>query len=224
MVPNTPPTYTLGNVPIFAGLDAGTLGVLEAESRVRRFPKGQVLCSEGDPGEELLLLETGRVTVSRFSQGGHETVLAELDAPTAFGELALFDAAPRSATVTAATGVQIRYLARRVVLDLVEREPRVAIAMMQGLGAMVRATNERLGDVLSLDVPGRLAKWLLAHDGGEGRVPLDQSQESLALSLGTTRETLNRALRRFERRGIVAVEGHEIGLLDIAALQSIASG
>jgi CRP-like cAMP-binding protein len=220
----TTPPRGLAAVPIFAGLDARTIQLLEAESRIRRYACGQILCHEGDPGEELLLLEAGQVKVSRFSSRGKEIVLDEVDSPTAFGELALFDGAPRLATVTATSAVQVRYLSRRTVLDLVDREPRLAVAIMQSIAAKVRVLNDRLSDVLSLDVPGRLAKWLLAHANGEGRLVLDQSQESLALSLGTTRETLNRALRRFERRGIVAVEGHEIGLLDIAALQSIASG
>lgn len=220
----TPPTNTLAAVPIFAGLDADTLRVLEAASRVRRYPRGQVLCGEGDPGDELLLLEAGQVKVSRFSSRGQETVLAEVEAPTAFGELALLDGAPRSATVTATSAVQVRYLGRRTVLTLVERDPKLAISMMQSMAAMVRATNERLSDVLSLDVLGRLAKWLLAHADDEGRLALDQSQESLAHSLGTTRESINRALRSFERRGLVEVRGHHVLLADRARLRVIAEG
>jgi len=220
----TPSPNALAEVPIFAGLDPDTLLGLAAASRTRRYPKGQVLCSEGDPGEELLLLEEGRVRVSRFAHTGQEIVLAEIEAPAAFGELALIDGSPRAATLTAMSEVTIRYLGRRTVLDLIAREPGVAIAMMRSMAAMVRATNDRLGDVLSLDVPGRLAKWLLARTGEDGLVELDASQEALARSLGTTRETLNRSLRRFERVGLVRVHGHRLAILDAAALRSIAEG
>ena len=218
-----PPANPLAAVPIFAELDTDTLRHLESESRVRRYPRGQILCSEGDPGEDLLLLEAGQVRVSRFSPNGRETVLAEVEAPTAFGELALIDGAPRAATLTATSDVRIRFLGRQTVLRLIEREPTVAIGIMRGLARMVRATNERLGDVLSLDVPGRLAKWLLTH-AADDRLSLDQSQEALARSLGTTRESVNRSLRRFERLGLIEAAGHEIRVLDVPGLRVIAEG
>lgn len=220
----TPPEHAFAAVPIFATLDPATRDELAAESRVRHYPEGQILCSEGDPGSELLVLEAGQVRVSRFSQGGQETVLAEVDAPTAFGELALIDGAPRAATLTATSDVRIRYLHREIVMGLLEREPAVAIAMMQSLTAMVRSANERLADMVSLDVPGRLAKWLLRHADQDGRVVLEQSQEELALAIGTTRVTVNRSLRRFERLGLIAVTGDDLRLQDARALQSISEG
>ena len=218
---NPEPRSSLADVPIFAGLRDATLRALEAQSRMRRYPAGQILCSEGDPGEDLLLLEAGTVRVSRYSASGHETVLAEAEAPTAFGELALIDGEPRSATITAFSDVTVRYLGRQVMLGLIEREPGVALAMMRGMAAMIRATNEQLVDLLSLDVPGRLAKWLLSGAGEEGRVTLAQSQESLARALGTTRESLNRSLHRFERLGWIEVEGRQIRVRNRAALESL---
>jgi CRP/FNR family transcriptional regulator len=218
----SPAASALATVPLFAGLDGETRGWLERASRVRTYPQGQMLCSEGDPGDELLVLEAGRVRVSRFAGSGQEIVLAELTAPASFGELALIDHQPRAATLTAISEVRIRYIGRGPVMDLVAREPAVAIAMLRGLVAMVRATNERLEEMLTLDVPGRLAKWLLAHEAG-GQVSLGQSQESLARSLGTTRETLNRTLRRFERPGWIEVDGRAIRVRDPTALESIAA-
>lgn len=223
-MPATPPARALAAVPIFADLDDDILQLLEAESRVRRYPRGQILCTEGDPGEELILLEAGQVRVSRFAPSGQEIVLHDFDAPTAFGELALFDGAPRSSTVTATTAIQVRYLGRQTFIGLVEQEPRVAIALIRSMAAKVRANNERLSDVMSLDVPGRLAKWLLAHADGDGWLVFDQSQESLAHSIGTTRETVNRSLRRFERLGFIAVDGARIRLCDSGALREIAKG
>jgi CRP-like cAMP-binding protein len=211
------------SVPLFSGLPEEKRASLAASSRVRQYAKGQVLCSEGDPGDDLLVLEEGRVRVCRFSSTGQEVVLAELDAPASFGELALIDGAPRAATVIAETAVRVRYLHRQVVLDLVTREPSVAISLMQGMAVMVRATNERLSDVLSLDVPGRLAKWLLAHDE-EGRVSLVQPQEAIARAIGTTRVTLNRSLHQFARRGLVEIRDQQIVIRDPATLRAISEG
>jgi CRP-like cAMP-binding protein len=169
----------------------------------------------------LLVLETGRVRVSRFAPSGQEIVLTQVDAPAAFGELALIDGAPRAATVTAESAVQVRYLAREIFMELVMSDSAVAVTLLRSMAAMVRATNERLGDMLSLDVPGRLAKWLLTHAGERHTVTLDQSQEALALTLGTTRVTLNRTLARFTRLGWIEVRGHDIALQDIPALQAV---
>jgi CRP/FNR family transcriptional regulator len=205
--------HQLAAVALFAQVDSATLERLAGESRIRRYPRGQVLCSEGDPGDSLLVLEEGRVKISRFSAGGQEIVLSVAEAPTAFGELALIDGAPRSATVTAQTAVVVRILGRDVVLALLEREPSVAMALLRALTAMVRATNERLADVLSLDVPGRVAKWLLARAEAHGErrregiaVPLGLSQSDLAAELGTTRVSVNKALKGFETRGVIALD------------------
>jgi CRP-like cAMP-binding protein len=212
------------SIPLFAGLDPAGRAGLAGASRMRRYARGQVLCSEGDPGDDLLVLEEGRIRVCRFSLSGQEIVLAEVDAPATFGELALIDGGPRAADVIAESNVRVRYLPRRVVLDLVSREPAMALALMKSLAAMVRATNERLSDLLALDVPGRLAKWLLAHTGDDGRLAVDQSQETLARSIGTTRVSVNRSLGQFARRGLIELGDGEIIVRDRASLRSISEG
>lgn len=219
------PPHQLATVPLFATLAPATLDALATESRVRHYAKGQVLCSEGDPGTELLVLEAGHVRISRFTAGGQEIVLATAEAPTAFGELALIDGAPRSATLIAVSDVTVRFLARQAVLALIEHEPATAMAMLRSLTAMIRATNERLADVLSLDVPGRVAKWLLRQAAihGEPRphgiaVPLHQSQGELATELGVTRVSVNKALKGFEALGLLTVAPGEIVIADADAL------
>lgn len=219
-----PPVDALSSVPLFDALSPSKRQQLIAASRVRRYPKGQVLCSEGDPGDDLFVLEEGRVRICRFAPNGQEIVLAEAAAPAAFGELALLDGAPRAATVIADSAVQVRYLHRQAVLDLLYEEPAVAVAMLRSMATMVRATNERLGDILALDVPGRLAKWLLAHAGADARLVLDQSQEELARSIGTTRVTVNRLLHQFARGGLIEMRDHQVRILDPEALRDLTAG
>jgi CRP/FNR family transcriptional regulator, cyclic AMP receptor protein len=223
-MPSNAPGHRLAEIPLFAALDPSTRDTLAAEGRVRRYPAGQILCSEGDPGDELLVLEAGEVRISRFTIGGLEVVLAEEAAPVAFGELALIDGGARTASVTATTDVEVRYLPREAVMGLFERDPAVAIAMMRGMAAMVRAIDERLSDLVSLDAPGRLAKWLLRHADDQGRVVLTGSQEELAHSIGTTRVTVNRSLRRFARLGLITMHGQEVHLRNVPALRSMTEG
>jgi len=98
------------------------------------------------------------------------------------------------------------------------------MALLRSLAAMVRSTNDQLADVLALDVPARLAKWLLAQAGDTDRLVLVETQESLGLRLGTTRVTINRTLHRFQRIGLIRIQGTAIELIDRSALEAIGEG
>ena len=211
---------SLADLPLLARLPEAALAHLARASYARRYPRGQVLCSEGDPGDSLLLLEDGQVVVSRISPRGQEIVLATLDAPASFGELSLLDGQPRSATVTAQQAVRVRVVPRQVVADLLDREPALARSLLLALTAMVRGGNERLSDLLTLDIPGRLAKWLLARAERAGvpeaegvRIALGRSQGELAAELGATRVSVNKALALFQSLGLLELDGGSVLLL-----------
>ena len=222
--------HRLAEVPLFARLPPAALAELAAASRVRRYPAGQVLWTEGDPGEALAVVEAGQLRVSRFAASGAEVVLAVVEAPAALGELALLDGAPRDATVTAQGPVAVRLVPRRAFRAVLERDQTVALGLVDTLTGWVRQANRRHADLLGLDVPGRLAKWLLVRAGdatGEGVTPgaavaLGRSQAELAAELGTTRESLNRALRGFAELGLVAVAGDVVTLVRPAGLAAYA--
>ncbi len=222
-------TGLLDQLPLFAELSPNVLAQLATESRVRRYPEGQVLFSEGDPGDMLMVLEEGRVKVSRFTPGGQEVVLAVQEAPASFGELALIDGAPRSATITAQSAITIRMLPRTALMGLVQREPSVALALLRTLNQMVRDTNERLSDIVALDVPGRVAKWICTaadrkpqRAGAERTpvtIPLHVSQGELATQLGTTRVSVNKALKSFEGLGLIELGRDAIVINDLDGLR-----
>lgn len=224
MAPQHGAQHPLEIVDLFAALDREALDALAETSRTRTFPDGQILCWEGDPGDDLLILEAGRIKVCRFTPSGQEVVLAQLLAPIAFGELALIDGAPRTATLVAESAVRIRYLPRTALIDLLTSDPRVAMALMQSMARMIRQTNERLADIVALDVPGRIAKWLLTQATATGAITLEQSQESLARHLGTTRATLSRTLSRFERLGLISRQTATITIANRSGLEGLAKG
>lgn len=207
-------------IPLFAKLPVTALAELAANSQTRAYPAGQVLWTEGDPGTSLLVLESGQVRVTRFAGSGQEVVLAVLAAPAALGEMALIDGEPRSATVIAQRPVTVRVVPRQVFLGLL-REPAAVQAVLKSLAGMIRSSNERYADAIGLDVPGRLAKWLLARaDGETGEVRLGRTQAELAAELGATRESLNRALRRFAELGLLHLDSDTLNVLDPAGLRS----
>jgi CRP/FNR family cyclic AMP-dependent transcriptional regulator len=206
------PSHRLGEIPLFAGLAPQLLDQLAAASRVRTFQAGQELFAEGDPGDSLLILEDGQLRVSRFTPSGQEVVLAVVHAPDALGELSLLDGAPRDATVTAQRLSKVRLVPRQAFLSLLHNEPAFVEGLLKTLARWVRLANARHADLLSLDVPGRLAKWLLARSerAGSATFDLERTQGELALELGTTRSTLNRALKEFEDLGYVTTDNERV--------------
>jgi CRP/FNR family transcriptional regulator, cyclic AMP receptor protein len=198
-------SHRLADVPLFASLAPGELEQVAAVSRLRRYPAGQILCSEGDPGEALYVLEEGVVRVSRFGPSGQETVLAVVEAPAALGELSLLDGAPRDATITAQEAVSVRLVPRAALLTLLQANPRLIEGLLKTLADWIRRSNTRQAELLGLDVPGRLAKWLLDRAQRSGitapggiAIRTGRTQAELAAELGTTRSTLNRALKDYE--------------------------
>ena len=214
-------THRLGDVPLFAGIPPQTLDELARESRVRRYAAGQVLWSEGDPGDALVVLEDGQLRVSRFTGAGVEVVLGVADAPAALGELALLDGAPRDASVIAQRAVVVRLVPRTAFLALLRREPALVEGLLRTLAGMVRAANARHVATVGLDVPGRLAAWILSRSStgrgdarGRPEIVLGRSQGELAAELGTTRSTLNRALNGLEALGYLSRDDDRIVILD----------
>jgi CRP-like cAMP-binding protein len=228
-MPGPAPSDHLAEVPLFAGLSPAAREALTRAGRVRRYPAGQVLCSEGDPGEALYVLEQGRLRVSRLTAGGQEAVLAVVEAPAALGELALLDGAPRDATVTAQGPVVVRLVPRAAFLALLRSEPAAVEGLLRTLAGWVRRANARQAALLGLDVPGRLAAWLLARAVSHGKpgprgtvVALGRSQGELAAELGTTRSTLNRALAELVRLGLIEADGERLVLRDREGLRELA--
>lgn len=222
------PGHRLANVPLFAGLPASILDELVQGSRVRRYPAGQLLWSEGDPGDALLVLEEGQLRVGRMAADGREAVLAVMEAPAALGELALLDGAPRDASVVAQRPVVVRLVPRSTFVEMLRREPALAEALLRTLAGMVRVGNARHARLVGLDVPGRLATWLLDRARSSGTpvagaavvVVLGRSQGELAAELGTTRSTLNRALQGFADLDLIEIDGERVTLRDLAGLTS----
>ena len=218
---------SLRTVAIFADLPVGALEQLARESLIRTYRRGQVLCTEGDPGESLFVLEEGQLRVTQWNFAGDEAVLAVVDAPAAVGELSLLDGSPRSANLTAAGPVRVRLIPRKAFIALIQDRPQIVPGLLATLATIIRHANARQVDLLTLDVPGRLAKWLIDRAERTG-VPtaagttfdLARSQGELAAEIGTTRPTLNRALRAFEERGLLSTDGTRITILDNAALHA----
>ena len=199
------------------------LQALAAGSRVRTFRRGQVVFTAGEPGQTVMVVISGRVKVVVRSADGGELTLTVLGPGTLFGEVAVADGGPRSADAEALEATRLLLIPREMILDLCDRAPTVAQALLRSVTAMLRRLTEAASDLVFLDLPRRVAKVLLSQPrGGDGVISPSLSQEELAHQAGGSRQSVNAALRGFERRGWIQVSGRTVTVTQAAALNRFA--
>ena len=163
-----------------------------------------------------------------LSLDGQEALLAILGAGDFFGELALIDDSPRSATAEALETTETFTLHRDEFIDYLSKNPDFALHVLQTLAQHIRRLNSQISDIFFLDLPGRLARTLLnlARQHGKQvddgiRIELSLTQTDLAEMTGATRVSINKALGRFRRSKWVRVQGRRFTILDADALENL---
>ena len=172
--------------------------------------------AEGELGDRLYVILSGKVKLGRHSPDGRENLLAVMGPSDMFGELSVFDPGPRTSTATAVTDVRLATMDRDALREWINKRPEIAEQLLRVLARRLRRTNNALADLIFTDVPGRVAKALLQlarqfgqQEGGHLRVTHDLTQEELAQLVGASRETVNKALADFGHRGLAAAGGQE---------------
>ena len=200
----------LAAIPFFAGLDPAALERVAAGMRSRRFRRGEVIFHIGDPGDALFVIVHGEVKISLPSETGEEAILATLRQGDVFGELALLDGAPRSATATALGATETVVLPRDRFRELIATEAGVRDALLASIAGELRRLTTHVEELHFLDITGRLAARLvrLAQEGGtklpDGGIRLrtNLTQGDLAAMVGCTRQSVNKLLGQFTDDGL----------------------
>jgi CRP/FNR family transcriptional regulator, cyclic AMP receptor protein len=210
--------------PLFRGLSTPALERV-AELAVRRaYRSGEIVFSQGDPGDALYAVITGKIRISAGAADGREIFLNIMEPGDTFGEIALLDGGTRTASATATVDSELVSIRREHFLALLEREPRVALELLRLCGERLRWTSGLVEDAALLDAPARLAKRLLSlgqmHGQPKGKgVMLRISQEELANFLGVSRQVVNQYLQGWKGRGWVDIGRGSVTVLDQAALK-----
>jgi CRP/FNR family transcriptional regulator, cyclic AMP receptor protein len=213
------------SAPLFAALDDEAAAALLASMSRVDLPRGEALFAEGDSGDRLFVITSGKIKLGRTSGDGRENLLTVLGPGEMFGELSLFDPGPRTATATAVADAELVGLGHADLQEFLTGRPEVARHLLQALARRLRRTNDSLADLVFSDVPGRVAKALLDLSRRFGRqtdagvlVAHDLTQEELAQLVGASRETVNKALADFASRGWLRLEARAVVLLDVDRL------
>ena len=215
----------LRKIPLLDSVSDAELAVLAQASRVRGFRRGQVVCSAGDPGDTLIVVVSGRVKVSLRSADGEELTLTTAGPGATLGEVSIADGGPRSADVETLEDSQLLFVPGERVRDVCARTPSAARALAISVAVTLRRLTEATGDLVFLDLPRRVAKVLLSQPRDIGGVIRPQlTQEQFARLAAGTRQSVNAALRGFERRGWIAVDGRAVTVLQPEMLARFAGG
>ena len=211
--------------PLFAALDDEQAAALLSSMTRVELHRGETLFTEGEPGDRLYVIMSGKIKLGRTSPDGRENLLAVLGPGEMFGELSLFDPGPRTATATAVSDATLVGLGHDDLRGWLSTRPDVAQHLLRALARRLRRTNDALGDLVFSDVPGRVAKALLDLSERFGRqtdegvlVAHELTQEELAQLVGASRETVNKALADFASRGWLRLEPRSVVIMDIERL------
>lgn len=216
----------LRRAPLFATLDDEAFRLLTDELAEVDLSRGASVFREGDQGDQLYFIVSGKVKLGRTSADGRESLVAILGPGELFGEMALFDPAPRSTAATAVSETRLAGLKNESLKALLHQRPEVSMQLLQALARRLRRTNDNLSDLVFSDVPGRVAKAILDLADRFGRPATDGilvahelTQEELAQLVGASRETVNKALAEFVQRGWLRLEARAVVILDVNRLR-----
>ena len=216
VVPEVRLAEHLRRYPLFAKLPDAELMQLAERARTRQFKRGESLFRKDDPGTHLYVVIDGAVKIALPGEFGQEALVAIMRPGDHFGELALFDGSPRSASATALEDTKAALLARDDFLTFLETHPGAVRVVLDVLAKTIRRLSDRVEDLIFLDVPSRVAKYLLdlAQQSGDANLELTLTQDELAAFIGASRVSVNRVLGDLERREIIGIRRRHIVIVD----------
>jgi CRP-like cAMP-binding protein len=219
----------LASAGIFHRVDPSALSALTQQLQPVDFPRAHTIFSQGEPGDRLYIVISGKVKIGHRSRDGRENLLAIMGPSDMFGELSIFDPGPRTSSATTITEVKAVSMDRDALQAWTHNRPEIGAQLLRVLARRLRRTNTNLADLIYTDVPGRVAKQLLqlaqrfgTREGGALRVTHDLTQEEIAQLIGASRETVNKALADFTHRGWIRSDGKSVLITDAERLAKLA--
>ncbi len=214
----------LSSIPLLAELDASTLSDVARSMLYCSYRAGDTLVYEGDPPQHTFCVLQGRVRLARTAPDGREQVLAMIGPGEFFNIVPLLDNHPNHANARAMSQVECLLLSRPALLELIDRHPDLARALLQNLASQLRELVVLVEDLAFRSVRERMARQLLreATKGQNGMAAM--THQELAERTGTVREIAGRALRQLAQEGLVRLERGRVIVLDAKGLEEIING
>ncbi|HON09657.1 MAG TPA: Crp/Fnr family transcriptional regulator [Chitinispirillaceae bacterium] len=209
-------------VPLFKNLNSAEHDAISSVMVVREYDAGQIILHEEDEETQtFFILVEGSVHVTVLSSEGKQTILATLRRGEFFGEMAILDGEPRSASVVSAEKCVLLMLYRKSFLELLQKYPSITIQMMVEMSRRLRRSNRHINTLSMMSVCGRVADVLLqmAKDSGrrEGKMIIIENRPThqvIADMAGTSRETVSRILSQLQRKQLLTIDRKKLVILN----------
>jgi CRP/FNR family cyclic AMP-dependent transcriptional regulator len=213
--------------PFFSDFSPAIMERLVSRAVVRKVKKGTVLFRKADVGSSLYAVCSGTIRISVPSPHGKEAILNIFTAREIFGEIALLDGGVRTADAVATEDSELLVIDRRDFIPLVRENPDLALRLIELVCGRLRRTSDQVEDAVFLDLPRRLAKVLLemhSRASGEQAQTISITQRDLSQMVGASRESANKTLREWERKGWLKLRHRGVTILQPKALAGLISG
>lgn len=214
-------------VPLFAHLQDEDVEKLASIAHLKTFPKDHLLFERGEEGCEFLVVTQGRLKLILLHEDGRELTLTILGPYQSFGEMALLEDAPRSASAVALSELRVLSISKRDFQTLLDSSPRLCLGLLKAMGRRLRDLTEDTAGLIFLDVYQRVARKLLTLMRSIGvnrargiEIPQRLTHQELANLVGATRETVTKVLNDLEGRGVILIEKKQVIVLDPVELEA----
>jgi CRP/FNR family transcriptional regulator, cyclic AMP receptor protein len=227
----TNPAATLSRVAIFSGLSESELSFLAQRAVPRRYAAGEMVFSEGEPCSGMYVVDSGHIRIFKSSANGREQVLS-IDGPgSSVAELPVFDGGNYPASVAAVEDATLLFVSKQDFQSLCLAHPQVALKVLRVVGARLRKLVGIIEELSFTTVRHRLAAFLMRLAQKEGKrtaggteITLPASNQELAAQIGTVRELVSRNLSRLQSQGLIQMDGRNIVIPNLKALEAELEG
>ncbi|MFQ6021991.1 MAG: Crp/Fnr family transcriptional regulator [Acidiferrobacterales bacterium] len=203
----------LKNIPLFSALEQQDLDTLSNHAVTKTYAKNSVIINEGDHTNALYVILTGKVKIFLTDENQKEVIIDIQRPGDYFGELALLDEAPRSASVRTTENSTFLIISKSQFKNCLVKHPEIAINLIKELSQRLRATTENVKSLALMDVYGRIARTLLqfaSEEDGSYVISEKLTHQDLANMVGASREMVSRIMKDLARGGYIKTEGKKI--------------
>jgi len=210
------------DVPLFSNLNAQERMAIHNAMIQRSFNSGEIIVHEDDnENQTFFIIVSGSVHVTVISNEGKQSILATLRSGEFFGEMAILDGEPRSASVIAADKCKLLMLYRKSFISILQEYPKITIAMLVEMSRRLRRSNRHINSLSMMSVYGRVADVLLQLSKDNGRkvgsmivVEDRPTHQTIADMAGTSRETVSRVLSQLQKKGYLTITRKRLVILN----------
>lgn len=204
----------LKSLPLFGQLGEEEICSLSSRVSLKTYPKHTILVSEGDETDSLFIIENGKVKVYLSDEEGKEVIINILEDGDYFGELALLDDKPRSASVMTLEECRVWLISKKDFETWLLQHPQITILLLKDMSSRLRQLTDNVKSLALMDVYGRVARTLLhlAKQQGDDKLVIDQrlTQQDIANMVGASREMVSRIMKDLVAGGYVSIERNAI--------------